>query len=395
MLKIRNEFLQDVLNTISKIEHTSVITSKHTTREIKASICLVYGLELKSFSNTMSREFPTQYSAGLRKVLKAISIGTPHIMGSSAEHTMMYSADFDLLEVVPFKLRSVSMFQKKVYGIQKVGKIVDIKCGEITEWNLLKKPHIKKNVKNYNQKDELAHLNQLWQEKIISGKEYDMAKELLKPSLTIPEFLFARKELRFGLLRWTVQDVLNGYKQFRDKHIMLSEAMKSKGITKIDVVAWVKTKYVEFSNIIIWTKKGKPYAHIPVIKQALAEDIRMYEADGNYVKVAKRMLNLAIKLGNTTDVQKLTEVLNSPLGKLYMVTSDLEVLQEYPDAVAPKKREELDYMRDDFAKLFYPELVSATPKLSLLPKLKEVLQKNMKITLEEKHLLPIHRDYSL
>lgn len=343
----------------------------------------------------MSREFPSQYSAPLRKVLKTISIGTPHVMGSSAENTIMYSADFDLLETVPFKLRSISMFQKKVHSIQKVGKIVDIKCGEITEWNLLKKPHIKKQVKNYNQKDELEHLNTLWQQKIITDGEYDLAKALLKPSLTIPEFLFARKELRFGLLRWTVREVMDGYKHFRGRHIMLSEAMKSKGITKIDVVAWVKTKYIEFSNIIIWTKKGKPYAYIPTIKQALAEDIRMYEAEGNYVKVAKRMLNLAIKLGNSTDVQKLTEILNSPLGKLYMVTSDLEVLQEYPDAVAPKKREELDYMRDDFAKLFYPELVSATPKLSLLPKLKEVLQENMRITLEKKNLLPIHKDYSL
>jgi len=343
----------------------------------------------------MSREFPAQYSSGLRKVLRTISIGTPHIMGSSAEHTIMYSADFDLLETVPYKLSSISMFQKKIRNIQKVGKIVDIKCGEITEWNLLKKPHIKTHVKNYDQKSELEHLNSLWQKKIITDKEYEMAKVLLKPSLTIPEFLFARKELRFGLLRWTVREVMDGYKQFRDIHITLGEAMKSKGITKIDVVAWVKTKYIEFSNIIIWTKKGKPYAYIPVIKQALAEDIRMYEADGNYVKVAKRMLNLAIKLGNATDVEKLTSILNSPLGKLYMVTSDLEVLHEYPDAVAPKKRKELDYMRDDFAKLFYPELVSATPSLALLPKLKEVLQKNMKITLKDNGLLPIHRDYSL
>jgi hypothetical protein len=71
------------------------------------------------------------------------------------------------------------------------------------------------------------------------------------------------------------------------------------------------------------------------------------------------------------------------------------VLQEYPDAVAPKKRLELDYMRDDFAKLFYSDLVSETPRLSILPKLKEVLQKNMEITLKEEGLLPIHRDYSL
>ena len=342
----------------------------------------------------MSRQFPLQYSSGLRKVLKTISIGTPNVVGSSAEHTILYSADFDLAERVQYKSSSPGTFQKKIRAIQKIGTIVDIKCGEITEWNLLKKPTVKNRVKNYSQKDELEHLSHLWQTEIITDSEYNHAKTLLKPSLTVVEFLLARKELRFGLLRWTPKEVLDGYKVFRDRHIMLSEAMKSKGITKVDVVAWVNTKYMEFSNIIVWYNKSKPYAYIPSIKQALSEDIRLYEAEGNYVKVAKRMLNLALKYGDTETSESIRDILNGPIGKLYVVTVDLEVLNEFPQAVVPgKKREELDLLRDDFAKLFYPELNSATPSISLLPKLTKILQENMKITMEQHKLLPIHKNY--
>ena len=221
----------------------------------------------------MSRQFPTQYSSELQKVILAISIGTPHIVGSSVQHEILYSADFDMMESLQFKRNSPAVFQRKIKQILKIGAITDIKCGEVTEWNLLKRPHINKRVKNYSQKNELEHLNYLWQNKIITQSEYDLGKSLLKPSLTMVEFLNARKELRFGLLRWTPKEVLQGYKDFRERHILLEDAMKSKGITKVDVIAWVNTKYIEFSNIILWRSGGKFYAEIPNIKRALAEDI--------------------------------------------------------------------------------------------------------------------------
>lgn len=345
----------------------------------------------------MERDFPEQYSSDLLKILKAVSIGTPTVVGSSADPKIMYSADYDLMEDPVLRNDSVKTFQNKIKQIQKIGNIVDIKIGEISEWNLLTKPYIQNgHVKDYDQTKELEHLASLWSSKIITSSEYKTAKKLLKSHLNSVEFLKARKELRFGILRWDLNEISRGYKELRDKIIYLDDAFKTKGITKIDIVTWLKNKYVEISNIIFWTNSsGKPYAHIPSVKQSLAENILEFEAEGNYVKVAKRMLSLAKQFKNHTDREKLTEILNSPLGKLYLVSADIEVLKEFPSAVSKYKRKELDLLKDDFAKLFFPELNKAVPNLKLLPKMKEVLQREMKKALELKHLLPITRDYQI
>ena len=346
----------------------------------------------------MDRDFPEQYSSDLLKVLNTISLGTPMVVGSSADSRIIYSADYDLMEEVILRRSSVSTFQKKIKKIQKLGKIVDTKIGEISEWNLLKKPFVKNGiVKDYNQGDELKHLSALWSSKIITHDEFMVAQDLLKSHLTAVEFLKAKKELRFGILRWSLKEIYQGYKELRDKSLIyLYDAFKSKGITKIDVIVWLKSKYVEVSNIILWTSSsGKYYAYIPALKKALAENILEFEADENYVKLAKRMLSLAKQYKDHNIIDKLTTILNSPLGKLYLVTADMEVLQEFPDAVRKYKRKELNYMKDEFAKLFFPELKHAIPNLKILDKMKEVLQAETKKALESAKLLPIPRDYQI
>jgi hypothetical protein len=276
---------------------------------------------------------------------------------------------------------------------------VDIKCGEISEWNLLKKPYIENSkLHGYDQASELKHLSALWQHKLISHEEYMTASDLLKPHLNPIEFLEARKELRFGLLRWTVPEVLRGYIELRDKSIYyLDDAFKSKGITKLDLIAWITSKYVEFSNIIVWTNsRGKPYAYVPAIKKALKENILEFEAEGNYVKVAKRMYSLAKQYKDQSIVEELTNILNSPIGKLYMVTADIEVLEEFHKAVTQsRKRKELDMLKNFFAKLYFPEFNHATPSNTKLTHLKEVLQYEMEKALKKANLLPIPRDYMI
>jgi len=352
----------------------------------------------KGFGKPQTRIFPKQYSLELQKVLKAISIGTPNVVGSSANDSILYSADYDLLERVIYNKNSVKLFQQKIKTLSKIGKIVDIKCGEITEWNLLKKPFIKNGlVKDYSQTKELEQLNNLWSKQIISDSEYKLGKSLLKKHITAFEYLKAKKELRFGILRWSLKEIEDGTKIFRERVIYLEDAMKSKGITKIDVIAWVNIKYVEVSNIILWIKSSNiTYAYIPSAKKALSEDILYYESEGNYMKVGKRILSLANHFQDTEIINSLTNILNSPIGKLYISTVDLEVLNDFPDAIRPiKKRKELDLLRNDFAKLFYPELKGIVPNTSLLPKMYKILQEKMKNTLKEHKLLPIPQKYQV
>ena len=331
------------------------------------------------------RPFPAQFSTPVRMVLDAISIGKPTVVGSAEDHKVMYSADYDLLENIELKKSSVKSFQELVRRTQKVATITDIKCGEVMHWNLLKG--------EYNRDAELKHLGELWQQGVLTESEVHDAKTLLKEHLTIPEKLRAKKELRFGVLRWTPDEVYAGHKTFRKHVFYLEDCFKSTGVTKVDAVAWVKDRYIEVSNLIFWHKDGKLFAKTKPLKDALAEDIVLYEDEGNYVKVAKRMLSIAKNQHYVTDEQKLRQVLNSPLGAVYTVVADLELLEEFPDAVRHHKREELDYMRDRMAKVYFPEFDHADDPKTILPRLREELQTEMKKQLELQHLLPVRKDY--
>jgi len=337
----------------------------------------------------MGRQFPSQFSTPVRKVLSAISIGKPHVVGSSDDHKVMYSGDYDLIEVHPLRKETAREFQAMIKKVGKLGTITDIKVGEVPEWQLLRSD-------DYDQKAELDALGRLWQEKVITSTEVRKAKNILKPHLTIRELAEARKELRYGVLRWTPKEVEEGVLKYRGRTFYLEESFKTTGITKVDLIAWIETKYVEVSNIFLWTHGGEFYADVPSLAKSLAEDILRFEEDGNWMKVAKRMYSIAKYKGLLNDQDKLLRILNSHLGAIYTVVSDLELLYEFPEAIqTSKRRKELDLMRDRMAKLYFHEFDGAADPRKLLPDLKEVLNKETKKMLDELKLYPLSTDYRL
>jgi len=369
----RKTFLKEHVNLLNVLRHGSKEDRLAEARDQEA--------ELKG----MGRLFPEQYSAPVRKLMEKVAFGPPDLMGSSGDPKVMYAADYDLLEYVPFRgAASVKAFQRKVASL---AGITDIKCGENPDWNLCQG-------KTYKQKKELDHLHRLWGEKVITDAEMKMGMKLLKERLTPAEKVAVRKELKFGVYRWTPKEVAAGVKEDRLGHpVRLEDAMKSKGITKVDVLAWVKDKYVEVSNIILWTSRGgKPFAHIPHVLQGLREDVAYYVAEGNYFKAAKRMLSIAKNRRDVRSQEALYTILNSQLGHIYLVVSDLKVLKEFPTS-AEKKRLELDRMRDDMAKLYYPEFDTAKNPAFLLPSLERKLQEETRKQLEEAGFLPLRGDY--
>lgn len=342
----------------------------------------------------MNRMFPEQYSARLRTLLKAVSIGEPNIVGSAVDPRLMYSADVDCIQELPVSAGNVRKFQRMVVRADKVGTITDLKIGEFPEWNLLTKVRVgKRGVRNYKQGKELAHLKELYDASVVSHDEFMFGMKLLKPKLTLEEFFVAQKALRFGVFRWNKKEVLQGEKVLRDgTRLSLADAFKSKGITKIDLVAWDGLKYIELSNILLWRKrKGDYYAKMG---PSIQDNILQFQLEGNYMKVAKRMFALAKSKGRVQIVQSLLSILNSQLGKLYVVLSDLKLLEEFPEATTTaRRRKQLDLMRNAVAKLYYPELERATPSLKLIPLLEEVLQREVKSALEDVGLLPIPSTY--
>lgn len=338
----------------------------------------------------MLRKFPIQYSPEVRAVLMTMSIGEPNIVGSSADRRLLYSADYDLIQEVEVSPASTRAFVHHIAQLNSLPNthILDIKIGEIPSWTLLKSD-------KYVRKDELKHLATLHDEGIISSKEYKQSKKLLSRHMTPLKLIEARKELRFGVLRWTPKDVFKGYLKLRNgETISLLDAIKSSGITKIDVISMVNGRYAEFSNIILW----KGYSEMPETSTGLKQNLMYYVADGNYWKALKRIFSLAKHIGDDKLQEMCIEILNSNLGYISKIVNDMEILKALKERDLTKAelqtiKYQLDAITDRLAKVYIEGFKRPTKtSLSLLPKLEAVLQHETKLAMEEIGLLPLPKD---
>lgn len=310
---------------------------------------------------------PEQFSSPVLKVLKAMSINKIQVVGTAGDHKAMYSSDYDLMESVPLTAKATQQFQSLVKKAGEVGVVTDIKCGEVPEWNLATSD-------TYNREKERDALAKLHDGGIITNKEFKQGQALLRKGLKGLSLVTTRQELRFGVLRWTPAEVAKGKKTYRGRTFTLKECFTT-GMTKVDLVAWVGDRYAEVSNIIGWTKKGKLI--IPPV-DSLKQDIDRYASEGNWFKVAKRLYSLAKQQGKGKTMRDLEKVLNSHLGNIGTVVSDLELLKEFPAETKKHRAEGLDEMRDRMAKLYYPKYDHATNPATLLPGLWTTLQEATK-----------------
>jgi hypothetical protein len=263
---------------------------------------------------------------------------------------------------------------------------MDIKIGEIPEWNLMKN--------GFNLQEERKHLDELFKEKIISKQEYSNGTKLLE-NLTPLKSIQARKQLRFGILRWTPKDVLKGHLKLRNKKVIsLYEAFETSGITKVDVISWSNNKYNEFSNIILWNNYTKQQNPIESIRENIVE----YLHDKNYLKVLKRIFSLSKLLEDSVTEEKCISILNSEIGYLYTIVADLEVLAEMKKIVSKIEKKNIEYemqtLTDRVAKAYFDG--NKRPKrasFSLLPKLYSILQYETYKIMKQESLLPVKNIY--
>jgi len=328
-----------------------------------------------------------EFSNVLYKLLEKVSIGQPNVIGSASDQQILYVADYDMLEKVVLNPTTLAKFKNIVKSL--ASQITDIKIGAIEKWNLLTS-------KRYSQKKELKHLDKLWNDQIVTQEEYNHMRSLLKSRLNKVEFLRAQKEGRFGLLRWTPQEVALGQKVLRDNNeIRLEDACRTNSITKIDAVLWFRNKYVEVSNNIMWAPSVNkpPYAKLESYKVSVQNSLRLYLDDGNYMKAAKRLLLLSRHLNLDSDTQKLLDIFNGPVGRLYMIMSNLETLKNFPDQVSAKnKKYELDFLIDYYNHLYFKQF-HGKPDLDNIPKMEEILQENVNLLMRKSKLLPVKRKY--
>lgn len=309
------------------------------------------------------KEFPHNYPDDAVDILDAMSFSDGkevQISGSMSLRSQQYAGDYDAYEIVEMngsddevlhKLRvKFQIIIKRLKAMKDVW-IGDIKSGVIPEWEIVGE--------KFSFPEAEAKMEDLLNKKIITETEYEDAFSYLKPKMSKIDLILARKEIKFHIIRWSVPEVLNGTKKLRDgRSYNLEDAFHSHSLTKLDVIGKVENnRYTDFSMIYEF-KNGSKVLN-PVfenVSHSLREDILFYTHTGKPFKALKRAFALARNENATDRLKKLTEVLNSDLGRMYALVSDLgtmeDLLEDHKTAPIEAIKFELGQLKGRMANIY-------------------------------------------
>ena len=270
-----------------------------------------------------TKAFPDNYSQEVLKVFEALSMTDLKkffLVGSASLRSQQYSADFDCMEKV-----RISNAAEMVHNLRDVVKslraipdcfIGDIKCGEEKTWDVFNgnAAIVDGKVQNFNPTESKGRLDNLRNRNIIGPKEAKEAAALLDKATTRLGFIIAKKTIKFHILRWKPQQILEGFQEYRGHRFTLEDAVTSRGLIKVDAVANIADRYTEFSNIYDTYLNGELVsARGSNIVQSLSDDIMFYNKT-NPFKALKRYFALVKLRKDAKAAAILVPIMNSDLG---------------------------------------------------------------------------------
>jgi len=281
------------------------------------------------------KPFPSGYPDDAVKVLKAMSFTEGkalNIVGSQALRSQLYAGDYDGYEIVETEYPTdkealdylVSKFQSMIKELKSMKNVYigDIKAGVIEEWRVIPTKKL------YNLRATMEKVEDLYKKKIISAKEVKETLAVLKARPTKLDTLVAREKIKFHKIRWTPETILRGSQKLRDgRTYTLQEAFSSPIMTKLDVIALIQGRYTDLSVIYEFHNGSKALNPDEIDpEKSLKESIALFTLEGNTFKVIKRKFALAKLKNDTKAVKRYSSILNSELGKLYIIYSDVKTL---------------------------------------------------------------------
>lgn len=323
---------------------------------------------------SISKTYPGNYPADAIAILDAMCFTDGKglkVLGSMSLRSQQYAGDYDGFEVVKMdestdeealnKLAAkFKVIIKRLRGMKDV-YIGDCKAGAIEEWRVLPRSArvVNGKVEGYNAVASRKKVDELSQAGIITREEAKSAMELLKSPIRPTDLILAKGKLKFHLVRWTVQQILDGKQMLRDKRVYtLQEAFSSPTISKLDVIGLVqRNRFTDFSVIYEFQNKGRVLNPDEIdIENSLEENILFYKAENNPFKVLKRRFALAKFKGDDAAVKKLSDVLNSDLGRVYHVLGDIgtlkSLLEDHTNQPMEKIRYEIDQFKNRLANVY-------------------------------------------
>ena len=306
------------------------------------------------------------------------------LVGSMSLRSQQYAGDYDAYESVPpasvpSLVRKFKSIVKNLRGLPNT-VIGDIKCGVIDEWDVVGDPRTRDLTKSRRKLDDLVKNN------VITPTERKEAETALKGK-------FPEKDIKFHILRWRPEEIERGWQEVRGRKVSLGDALQTNGLCKVDVVGLVQNnRYTDFSMIYEFHyPNGKVMNKMDYdIVGSLRRDIQYYTKKGKWVKVMKRQFALAKFEHRPETLKYIHAVLNSDLGRLYQIVSDLGTLLYLLEAKkgdTKRMRYEIDQMVGRLANIYalpsylkaewdvLGTIKSALKSPSLLPQVKKLYER--------------------
>lgn len=130
-------------------------------------------------------------------------------------------------------------------------------------------------------------------------------------------------------LRWSMNEIISGK---HDKYLF-KDILNERSVIKIEIVGYIPGQgFVPMSNVYEFrTSDGKGInqeAETRDTVDSLKKDIKKFHDKGNLMKVLKRLFVISLTEKNKKLSEKLINIFESDIGKIYKVKSDLETINE-------------------------------------------------------------------
>lgn len=323
------------------------------------------------------KDYPTNYPSDVVKVLDTMTFTKGKdlkIFGTSGVRSQQFAGDYDGHEDVQLSYPTdtqaldwlVNRFKTIIKDLKGMSNVFigDIKGGVVAEWRILPlTAYVEKtNVVGYNAVQSRKVVDTLRDAGVLTREEAEGVLRKLLPTLTPVQLIELKNELKYHIVRWTPTEIIAGSKTLADgRTFTLADGFSSPGITKLDIIALVQnSRYTEFSIIYKFSNNGKVLNPEPVdFQKAVKESILYYKLKNHPFKVLKREFSLARVEKDETQLKRLHRLLDSDLGKLYLVLSDIgtliTLLRDHTNVPLDKVRFELDQFRGRLSTIYSAE----------------------------------------
>jgi hypothetical protein len=265
-------------------------------------------------------------------------------VGSQKFKVHKYPGDIDIFEKIQ-ECCNLDIATKKISEkIQKIAKNIkntpntflgDFKAGIDQRFFIDIGKVADNTVVDYNPNKIRNLLKFIHSKKYLTDSEFEELMELVvdKPDLSEFEQLFDKLR-SYYIVRWSLDDLIKGYKIIRNKKIYLKKALTDPTIVKIDLWAAPQGRFTEITNFFVLSyldEDGKQHPINIELEdriQSLLKDIYKYSSPTSRksLKYAKRLWVLTQIKNNKDYLEKLFPLFSSSAGILNQISSEIETL---------------------------------------------------------------------